>query len=88
MNRLWLVSVGLAIGSAAAEIVFLGLGESMSRADMFVWPTIVLGWVFIALMKDRTLHHNRKTIEFQAKTIRNQAELISQILASYDGGRE
>ena len=78
----------IGIGGATTAIIALGLGGSTPRAVMFGWPAIVIAWSLIVLMQEGTNRLNRKTIEWQGKVIRNQAEVIDRIFFEDIGGRE
>lgn len=78
----------MTIGFAVTAIIAAGLGGRIFRWEMFVWSGTVIAWSLLVLTEQHTNQRNRKTIDFQARIIRNQAELLGQILRQDIDGRD
>ena len=89
MKRIWtVIGPAGAIGGGIVAIITFSLQNSMPPWVMFAWPVITIAWSVNVLIEQGTNRLNRKTIEWQATVIRNQAELLTRIYFEDIGGRE
>jgi hypothetical protein len=89
MRRTWpQAGPVLTIISATTAIIALGLSSPVPRWVMFAWPALVIVWSLVVIVETRTNQQNRKTIDFQARVIRSQGELLARIDTEENDGRE